>query len=226
MIADALRYEIELHAQRVNARNRFLDQARCGDVAPEAVGRYLIGLRYMIGNTPPNLRRAALRAAELGRPDLVAYFENKLGEEDGHEEWAIDDLRAFSEAYGISPDPTPVPAIAKLQAFLEETIDADPTLYLSYVFWAEYFVLLVGADFVQCLVTRCGLPSAALTCLAKHIVLDEGHTDDNIDAIDALVPDPARLAEMRHTLRNATNLFDRATDQMLGLGIEETRVAS
>jgi hypothetical protein len=226
MIADALRHEIELHADRARTGNRLLHLVRDGRVEPEAIGRYLVMLRYMIGNTPGNLMRATERAAENGRPDLAAYYTEKLAEEDGHEQWAIDDLAVFQGAYGFRPDPEPVPATVELQTFLENIIEVDPVLYLSYVFWAEYFVVLVGGEYVQCLVERCGLPPAALTCLANHVVLDDGHTDENIEAIDRLVGDPRYLVRMREVLRRAMELFDRSTEQMIDGVVPVEQVAS
>lgn len=226
MIADALRYEVELHAHRLRVDNRFLRLAREGAVEPRAIGRYLVALRFMIGNTPPNLRLAAKRAADEGRTDLASYYAEKCQEEDGHERWAEDDLAAFVAEFGFRPQPEPVPAFVELQRMLHSTIELDPVLYLSYVFWAEYFVVLVGGEFIECLVQRCGLPPQTLTCLAKHVVLDEGHTDENIANIDRLVSEPRYLEPMRATLRTAMALFDRATEQMLESQLELERAAS
>jgi hypothetical protein len=226
MIADALRYHVEFHAERTRAGSLFLRRARAGDATPTEVGRYLAGLRFMIGQTNGNMTKAEGRARAQGREDLAAYYVEKRREEDGHEQWAIDDLAAFFDVYGFRPDDEPVPALRELQRFLVRTIDEDPTLYLAYIFWAEYFVVLVGAEFIRSLVEHCGLLPETLTCLGNHVVLDEGHTDQNIAEIDRLVADPQYLEPMRAVLQRTIDLFDLSTQQMLDPVTAKERVAS
>lgn len=228
MIADALRLDIEAHAARVRTGNVLLARAAAGELSSAAVERYLVVLRYMIANTPPNLVRARDRAQEAGLDALAAYYAEKLEEEDGHERWADHDLEVLRSSRDLTAHSAPVPAAIELNAFLQRVIDRDPVLYLAYVLWAEYFTTLAGGELVQYLVERCDVPAEAMTCLAKHVELDKDHTEENLDVIDGLVDDASMLAPLRSVLQTSMALFDRASDQILEaeLAATEEQVAS
>jgi hypothetical protein len=55
----------------------------------------LVGAYHTSVHTPRNLRRAASRFAELGRPEVAAYLEERAREETGHDRLALKDLRAL-----------------------------------------------------------------------------------------------------------------------------------
>jgi hypothetical protein len=55
----------------------------------------LVGAYHTSVDTPGNLRRAARRLNELGRPEVAAYLEERAREETGHDRLALKDLRAL-----------------------------------------------------------------------------------------------------------------------------------
>jgi hypothetical protein len=55
----------------------------------------LVGAYHTSVDTPRNLRRAAGRFVELGRPEVAAYLEERAREETGHDRLALKDLRAL-----------------------------------------------------------------------------------------------------------------------------------
>jgi hypothetical protein len=55
----------------------------------------LVGAYHTSVHTPRNLRRAASRFMELGRPEVAAYLEERAREETGHDRLALKDLRAL-----------------------------------------------------------------------------------------------------------------------------------
>jgi hypothetical protein len=55
----------------------------------------LAGAYHTSVHTPRNLRRAAKRFEELGRPEVAAYLELRAREETGHDRLALKDLRAL-----------------------------------------------------------------------------------------------------------------------------------
>ena len=55
----------------------------------------LVGAYHTSVDTPRNLRRAASRFSELGRPEVAAYLEDRAREETGHDRLALKDLRAL-----------------------------------------------------------------------------------------------------------------------------------
>jgi hypothetical protein len=55
----------------------------------------LVGAYHTSVDTPRNLRRAASRFIELGRPEVAAYLEQRAREETGHDRLALKDLHAL-----------------------------------------------------------------------------------------------------------------------------------
>jgi hypothetical protein len=55
----------------------------------------LVGAYHTSVHTPRNLRRAASRFNELGRPEVAAYLEERAREETGHDRLALKDLHAL-----------------------------------------------------------------------------------------------------------------------------------
>jgi hypothetical protein len=55
----------------------------------------LVGAYHTSVHTPRNLRRAASRFMELGRPEVAAYLEDRACEETGHDRLALKDLHAL-----------------------------------------------------------------------------------------------------------------------------------
>ena len=55
----------------------------------------LVGAYHTSVDTPRNLRRAASRFNEMGRPEVAAYLEERAREETGHDRLALKDLRAL-----------------------------------------------------------------------------------------------------------------------------------
>jgi hypothetical protein len=55
----------------------------------------LVGAYHTSVDTPRNLRRAAKRFEELGRPEVAAYLEVRAREETGHDRLALKDLHAL-----------------------------------------------------------------------------------------------------------------------------------
>jgi hypothetical protein len=55
----------------------------------------LVGAYHTSVHTPRNLRRAASRFNELGRPEVAAYLEDRACEETGHDRLALKDLHSL-----------------------------------------------------------------------------------------------------------------------------------
>ncbi len=215
MIASALRYEIESHAARIRAANPLYRSAAAGQAPAAAVERYLASLRYLLAGSSPCLIRAAARARDLGQHHLAEHLRQKEIEERGHDTWAAEDLQVLRARFGTQSDDHPVPAMIELMRHIEEIIDRDPALYLAYILWAEYFTVLVGGELVENLVGRCGVPANAMTCVAKHVELDQDHAAEGVEVIDALIGNPRKLPELREVLWKAMALFDRACEEMM-----------
>jgi len=223
-IGNILRREIEAHAARVISDNPFLRCAREGEISPDTMGRYLASLHFAIARVPELLERARERALATAQGALAEYFAEKHREEEGHHRWAESDLRVLCASFDVR-DLRVAPAIEELVGFQVEIIDEDPILYLAYVFWAEAFTTLAAGELVRALVERCGVPSTALTCLARHVDLDRAHSDDDLRVLNELAGDAGLLPRMLGVLDRTMALFDRMCEQVLDVAAPARRWA-
>ena len=185
---------------RARDERRLYRGAAEGALTRESLALYLSNVHALVRHTPLHLSRAHRRAKEAGRETLVAHFAQKLAEEQGHDAWAEADLASVAAA-GARTDL--LPSMRDWLDGLVSIIDEDPDLYLAYILFAEYLTVLVGAEWLELLESRCGIPTSAMTVVANHVELDREHVDDALHCIDALVADPRKLPRMREVLRTS-----------------------
>jgi hypothetical protein len=65
------------------------------DLTPASYVVALVGAYHTSVHTPRNLRRAAKRFEQLGRPEVGVYLEQRAREETGHDRLALKDLQAL-----------------------------------------------------------------------------------------------------------------------------------
>ena len=163
---------------------------------------------------PPIHLRLARDHARLRRQErLAAYFEHKLGEEEGHDAWAARDIARISERSDARGAAAPVPTMRELIVFLQETIEKEPMRYLAYILFAEYFTVVMGPEWVRALEQHCGIPTGAMTVITNHAELDKAHVAEGVAEIDALVGESDRPALMA-TLSESMTHFERFLDEL------------
>jgi pyrroloquinoline quinone (PQQ) biosynthesis protein C len=209
MIANALRVEIERYAAHMPRTNPLFYKAQDGTLTPACMTRYLANVHFLISHTPIYLVRARDRARQLGDGPLAEHYEQKRGEEQGHDAWADRDIERMSAASTTPAKRDVSQSIRELVAFLATTIDEDPALYLSYILFAEYLIVLLGPEWLRMLEERCGIPRSSMTVIGNHIELDREHVEEALDQIDALVANPRKLPRMRQVLAQTLTYFDR-----------------
>jgi len=218
VIADVLRADVERYAAGMPRHNPLYVGAAEGRLTPEMVAYYLFNVRHLVRHTPAHLERARARALAVGDHALAAHFAAKHAEEQGHDRWADRDLERLSDGFGAAPRDEHSRGLLGLLRHVERTIDRDPALYLAYILFAEYLIVLMGPEWLALIEERCGIPRSTFTVIANHVELDREHTEEGLEAIDALVPDPAKLGPMRAVLRETFDHFDRFSADVLALG--------
>lgn len=207
-VSDRLKADIEDFVERTRRDNPLLHRARDGAIRPEVLAAYLTSIRYLVEHTPVFLKLAADRARAGGDLKLAAYFEQKIDEEQGHDQWAADDLAALRDRFGVAVPDAPTPAMRELVGYVARVVDDDPTLYLAYILFAEYFTVLVGPLWIRALEERCGIPPGSLSVIANHVELDRAHVAAGLREIDALVDRPEHVEPLRRTLRGSMDHFE------------------
>lgn len=180
-----------------------------GKATPEMVTRFLVDVHYLVEHTPIHLARAAKVAKKRGAHELQAYFKHKSGEEAGHDKWAEDDLATVRRAMNAPKTANVSSEMQHLVKHIEATIDADPFLYLSYIFFAEYLCVIYGPVMTQALEQKCGFPSHSMTVVENHAVLDQDHVHEWETVIPSLVDEAEYEARFLESLQKTIALHKK-----------------
>jgi hypothetical protein len=181
IVSECLKSEVEKWVAEF--RLSTLAKLKARRLTPRAVAWYLESLRYLLCHTEPNLHLAARRALERGDSELAVYFRRKAGEEDGHDRWAEDDLKAFEPTTrdGLRPAQQ-ILDLADLQRVL---IDEHPLCYAAYALWVEYIMVLLGDEWLD-MFEECGFPPTRLSAVANHLEADRDHAAYAFAQLDEL----------------------------------------
>ncbi|WSC96793.1 iron-containing redox enzyme family protein [Streptomyces sp. NBC_01754] len=180
---------------------------------------YLCAMHTVVRASVPLMERARERALLLAaRGDdpvagpLAAYLAGHIREEEGHDTWLLEDLRAAGARPGDALAPMPAPVVAALAGSQYYWIEHHhPVALLGYIAVLEGYA---PADGLTSRIARLtGLPDAALRTVREHAALDTGHLDDLHAALDALPLTPRQEADVvisaLHSLDALTRLFVR-----------------
>ena len=165
------------------------------------------------------------RARQVSDEPLALHYQRRLGEEEGHEVWAERDIQRVSGATVRQINSQIVPAMDGLLGYLAETIDKDPTLYLSYILFAEYSTVLLGAPWLALLEENCGIPRSSMSVIGNHVELDREHVQHALDCIDELVGEPRKLPLMREVLTETLRFFDRFCAEITDESMQSFRMS-
>jgi len=182
-LSQLVKLSIDSWAVRLRAESPLTAAAERGQLTPRALALYLESLRYVFKQSQANIRAAAVRAEALQLSELAAYFREKASEEQGHEQWAENDLQQLPDdaVQGIEP----AAACLALVALQELLIDQHPLCFLAYTVWAEYLTASLGAEWLS-LLANCGYDRSAVSAVAKHVDADVDHAFEGFDALDRL----------------------------------------
>lgn len=212
-IADLLLTEISSFAERLQREHPLMHAALQGRVTPSTVASYLAGIKCLFEHTLIDLSTVASVARQHDLPELVAYFQHKYREEDGHARWAESDLKELERSFGVTASCVPT-SMLRWVAFTDEVVRTHPYRYLAYVLFAEYVTVLAGGAWVNALGDRCGIPLAALSSIARHVELDQLHVDEGRDEINHLLRHVSDPTPFLMTLQRAMSHFEAFCDEL------------
>lgn len=216
MFSQRFQSEIDGFADALRRDNPLLTATRAGRVGPNAIAAYIATLGYLLRHNIPTLAMAREYALMAGKRELANYFDKKVTEERGHYRWAEHDLVEL----GSAPARPQTELVADPKAFVDDLRDAlaeNPTAFLSYVVCAEYVTVILGAEWVELLESRCNIPRTSVSAVDKHVELDKHHADEGIRMLDVLVQSDEDQAAMHKTLRRFMDFIESLTTQVAGI---------
>jgi pyrroloquinoline quinone (PQQ) biosynthesis protein C len=206
-----MRFSLELHDQTLEARSGLLSAPiiqAClrGEVAPASYVAFLREAYHHVRHTVP-LMRACKAALPARHGWLQGPLDEYIVEEQGHEAWILDDIRACGGDAEAVRGGQPGHATEVMVAYAYDTIArGNPLGFFGMVHVLEgtsVSLALVAADRIQ---QRLGLPDAAFSYLRSHGTLDREHTAQFALLMDRL-DDPRDHAAIVHAARAFYRLY-------------------
>lgn len=190
---------------------------RADDLLPR-YRRYLCAMHAVVRASVPLMLRALERARQLeGRGDplagpLAAYLREHIREEEGHDVWLLEDIRAAGSLPGDALGPMPSPVVASLAGSQYYWIEHHhPVALLGYIAVLEGYAPAPGLT--SRIARSTGLPDTALRTVREHAALDTGHLDELYALLDRLPLTRGQESDVTvsamHSLDALTRLFVR-----------------
>jgi pyrroloquinoline quinone (PQQ) biosynthesis protein C len=176
----------------------------------------LVGAYHTSVDTPRNLRRAAKRFEELGRPEVAAYLEVRAREETGHDRLALKDLRALGVpgerlVANFIPE-----GIAPLCKHFDDLCAEDyPIGCIGYSYCLERIAALKQKTDIEKVQALC--PDADATrFLRSHSCLgsEVSHVEETIEFVASL-PANDRISVVQETYRSALIMAEGYNHELL-----------
>lgn len=180
--------------------------------------RYLCAMHTVVRASVPLMERALERATLLeahGDPlagPLAAYLREHIREEEGHDAWLLEDIRAAGSPPGDALGPMPSPVVAALAGSQYYWVEHHhPVALLGYIAVLEGYA--PAPDLTPRIAATTGLPDTALRTVREHAALDTGHLDELYALLDRLPLTRGQESDVTvsalHSLDALTRLFVR-----------------
>ncbi len=185
-LAQALTSKTKHYAEYILSEEPFFQQLLKGELRPESYALFLENVRYLVTHTPIHLKKAIARSEKF--PELKTFFEQKFKEEEGHDVWAEDDLKAMSPH--LQRNDFELKVTQEMKTYVEliaAAIDEDPYLYPSYIYYTELLTVLLAEPMNEALENKCNFGKNVATIITSHAELDQHHIVEGEAAIQKLI---------------------------------------
>ena len=177
----------------------------------------LVGAYHTSVDTPRNLRRAASRFLELGRPEVAAYLEERAREETGHDRLALKDLRALGvpgERLVANFIPEGIRPLCK--RFDDLCVEDYPIGCIGYSYCLERIAALKEKGDIEKVQAMCPDGVDATRFLRSHSSLgsEASHVEETIVFVASL-PANDRIRVVQETYESALILAEGYNHELL-----------
>ena len=169
---------------------------------------YMVQVYHYVKLSCPLMERARDRLV-ASRPEIAAYLDEHIDEEQGHERWVLEDLERLGlERKRVIHSRPRRETIALVGSQLYALDWLNPVGFLGYVYALEANGATVAG--IEGISERLGIPTSALFAFREHARIDQGHHIPALgQALDRLITSEDEQWEIRRNLRDTTqNLSD------------------
>jgi len=178
-------------------RAPIIRRALAGQIDRAEYIAFLTQAFHHVKHTVPLLMAAGSRMPErLGwlRKDIIHYAE----EEEGHEQWILNDIEAAGGDASAAAGSLPATATDAMVAYAYDTTTRrNPVGFFGMVFVLEGASVALACNAADCIQSTLQLPNKAMTYLRSHGQLDQQHIQDLYGILDRLDEEQDRAAVER-----------------------------
>lgn len=193
----------ELLASRTATDREYLTSAPiirgalAGQISRDEYVAFLTQAFHHVRHTVPLMMAVGARLpARLGwlRKEIIHYTE----EEEGHEQWILNDIEAAGGVAAAASSSLPSTATDAMVAFAYDTaMRRNPVGFFGMVFVLEGASVALASNAADRIQAALHLPNRALTYLRSHGELDQQHVHDLYAILNRLEEDEDRVAVER-----------------------------
>jgi hypothetical protein len=181
---------------------------------PLTAAHYGSYLRQVFHHTRENPQIQALATVYFRghqRAAIKRFFKH-ASSEIGHDQLALDDLRALGENGDDLPMQNPLPETAALIAFpFYQIHNLNPVGYLGYLYFLEFLPTGSGGALMGAL-EGVGVPREAMSFLHDHSTIDIGHNKMMEDYVRTLITNERELSSVIYAMKVTGRLYGRMVE--------------
>jgi len=187
-----------------------------GRISRDTYLAYLAQAYHHVRHTVPLMRLARSRLAD--RPRLVAALDEYIAEEEGHEQWILDDIAAAGGDPATMVEQGPSAATAAMVDHAYRMVgEGNAASFFGMVFVLEGTSTALATSGAEAVRKSLGLPREAFTYLTSHGALDQDHMRFFEEVVNA-IRDPADEAAI---IAMANDMFDLFRGVFAAIPMEE-----
>lgn len=177
-----------------------------GDITIE---HYQSILRQIFHHTRENPQIQALATVYFRgeqRRAIRKFYQHAISEI-GHDQLALNDLKALGVDVSAIPYERPLPATTAMLGYAFYQIqNLNPVGYLGYLYFLEFLPTQQGGE-IMAILERLGVPRAAMSFLEDHTRIDVGHNKMMESYLEMLVRTEADFDSVVYALRTTGRLY-------------------
>lgn len=163
------------------------------------------------------------RSGLLAKPMLVQALDDYIEEEEGHEQWILNDVRAAGGNADAVVRDGPSQATERMVEHAYATVrDGNPAAFFGMVFVLEGTSIALASNGAEAVRSSLGLPSSAFTYLTSHGALDQDH----MRFFETLVNGLDDRADQDAIVAMANEIFDLFGGIFAAIPMEDGREAA
>jgi len=140
------------------------------------------------------------------RKTIKGFYRHAISEI-GHDQLALNDLKALGENVDTIPYENPLPSTSALLGFgFYQIYNLNPVGYLGYLFFLEFLPTKFGGIYKEKFM-EIGIPEEAMTFLIDHHVIDVGHNKLMEEYENNLVNDENELNSVIYAMKVTGKLY-------------------